>query len=350
MKLKAVLKTALTSAVWIGVIISSSQSVYAERINTAEVITRTSEAFLSCADFELAGGCMWWRLKCGWRGCRLRTTVTLKIEHYVPDVTFQAYKNAQSTPWRETGTIMTAVQADYDGSIISTILGTMGSGLDELGGGGGTESRATTHSNMTFTLVDAFGNPTNRVLSSLGSFAGLTCRSRLTSMYPYYISNLDTVAWRFGIPEMFYLESLNPFGSLLGDQTFNYGGYYPRIGHATNHDEFKEGALAVFRSGHFVSRRSQSHIYTSISNQGVSKSQGFYGVRPPETSLTSGKWQQISPAKDDDCHFMPLPISTTNPKDGKRSYRSDDGNYVWNLWRRYRCCQKPSGWRYLTDW
>jgi len=332
----------------------ASAPAQAERINSAQLISRSLDAFLNCASWDLTGGCVWYRWKCGWTGCRLKLTTTLKVEHYVPDVTFQTYKNAQETPWKETGAILAGAQAEYDGSIISTILSAMGSGVDELGGGGGTESKAASHSNMTFNLVDAFGNPANSVLGQFASFSpiGGVCKSRLSAYYPYYISNLDTVAWRFGVPEMIYLESLNPFGSLLGTQDFNYGGFYPRVGHSTNHDELKESALTTFRAAHFVSRRSQAHIYTTISsedNVNRRKKEGYHGLKTGDQgaiSLTAGKWQQVSPAAETSCNYMPLPISSINPTDGKSNYRSDDGHYVWNLWRRYECCKKPSGWSY----
>lgn len=322
-----------------------ASTVKAERINTSELVTRTTSAFLNCADFELVGGCFWWRLKCGWTGCKLKITMTPRVEHYVPDLTVQTYKNTTKTPVKEMDSVLSAAQADYDGGLISVILDALDAPLDELGSGNGSENGRFSHSNTTNNSVDIFGNPAASVISSAGSFLGVTCGTSLTPMYPYYISNLDTLAWRFGIPESIYPQSLNPFDNLLGDNLFNFGGIYPRIGSSSNHDELKDSALSAFRSAHFVTRAGESHVYTyPAQNKQVSK--GIHD-RPGPITKTSGKWQQVSPAGEDSCHFMPYDMNI-NVVDGRNEYRSDDGGYVWNLWRLYSCCTKPGGWRYLT--
>lgn len=310
-------------------ILAASINVQAEEINTADVVSRTTSAMLSCADYKVTGICYW--LLCTPFGCSVKTSV--RVSHYLPDITVQTYRDAEEPPWKETATMMQAAQSDHDGSLISAILSTMGSGLGELGGGSGSENKAASHSNMTFTLTDSFGNPAMLAYSALSS-SGYSCSSKLTPMYPYYISNLDTVAWRFGIPEMVYPQSLNPFGYLLGSNSYNWGGYYPRIGHVTNHDLFKESGLIAFRSAHFVSRTGQPHVYRTI-NQ--SKSTGFWPPGPVTT--TSGKWQMISPKKEGSCSTLPRSMSI-GASDGKNSYRSDDGNHVWNLWRKYECCKR----------
>lgn len=313
--------------------------VQAETINTAQVISRTTAAFFSCADYEIVGVCFW--LKCGWSGCKIRTSPL--VEHYSPDLTVQTYRDAEDPPWTETKTIMSAMQADHDGSLISIILNTLGSGLGKLGGGGGSENKAASHSNMTFTLTDSFGNPLMYASKVIGAF-GFTCTPRLTPMYPYYISNLDTVAWRFGIPEMIYPQSLSPVGWELGSLSYNWGPYYPRIGHVTNHDLLKESGLIAFRSVHFISRTGQPHVYTTINQNGGS---GFWPPGPLEEN--SGLWQQISPVAETSCHYLPMSMNLL-PADGKSAYRSDDGNHVWNFWRRYKCCQKRGSFITKIEW
>ena len=322
-----------------------ASTAQAERINTSELVSRTTSAFLNCAEFELVGGCFWWRLKCGWRGCKLKVTMTPRIEHYVPDLTVQTYKNVTQTPVKEMDSVLSAAQADYNGGVISVILNALEAPVDELGSGNGSENGRFSHSNTTNNSVDIFGNPAASVIGSVGSFLGITCGTSLTPMYPYYISHLDTLAWRFGIPESLYPESLNPFANLLGDNLFNFGGIYPRMGSSSNHDELKDSALSAFRSAHFVTRSGESHVYTYPA-QSRQVSKGIHD-RPGAITMTSGKWQQISPAAEDSCHYMPYDMNI-NVTDGRNEYRSDDGGYVWNLWRPYSCCAKPGGWRYLT--
>lgn len=333
MRLKpAVLSILVTLSLSVG-------GVRADTITTDQVITRTTAAFFNCADYQVVGVCFW--LYCTWTGCTIRTSA--KVAHYNPELTMQTYRNAQEPPWTETRQILALTQSDYDGSLVSTILSTMGSGLDELGGGGGSENKAASHSNMTFTLTDSFGNPV-MFASSVASMSGYVCDPKLTPMYPYYISNLDTVSWRFGIPEMFYPESLNPFGSLLGSNSYNWGGYYPRIGHVTNHDEIKESGLIAFRSGHFITRRNQDHIYTSIDQN---DSEGWWA--PDPLTVSSGRWQQLAPKADTSCRTFPL-SADMGPSDGLQSRRSDDGAHVWNLWRQYKCCQDRGSFLYDVEW
>lgn len=333
--IKHALKTALAASV----LLLAALPAQAEKINTAQVISRTANAFFSCAEYEIVGVCFW--LKCGWSGCRVRTSPM--IAHYSPDLTVQTYREAEDPPWNETKVIMSAMQADHDGSLISIILSTMGSSLNKLGGGGGSENKAASHSNMTFTLTDSFGNPLMFASQVIGAL-GFVCTPKLTPMYPYYISNLDTVAWRFGIPETVYPQSLTPVGYELGSLSYNWGPYYPRIGHVTNHDLLKESGLIAYRSVHFISRTGQPHVYTSI-NQ--SSSRGFWPPGP--LTETSGKWQQISPKAETSCHYLPMSMNLF-PSDGKSAYRSDDGNHVWNFWRRYKCCQQKGSWIGKVEW
>jgi integrating conjugative element protein (TIGR03756 family) len=311
----------------------------ADTITTAEVITKTTSAFFNCADYEVVGVCFW--LYCTITGCTVKTSA--KVAHYNPEITTQTYRNAEKPPWVETRVMLDAMQAGHDGSLISIILDTMGAGLDELGGGAGSENKAASHSNMTFTLTDSFGNPVLLASKVIGA-SGYVCDPKLTPMYPYYVSNLDTVAWRFSIPEMFYPQSLNPFGSLLGSNSYNWGGYYPRIGHVTNHDLVKESGLIAFRSAHFLSRRGESHVYTSIAQN---SREGFWPPGP--LTKSSGKWQQLAPKGEASCKTFPLSAGT-GPSDGLSGYRSDDGAHVWNLWRRYKCCKDRGDFLYDIEW
>lgn len=325
--------TRILSGLLLGAALVASTLSHSGSINTSQIISRTSAAYLNCADYSIVGVCFW--LKCGWSGCKIRESVM--VRHYVPDIVVQTYRDAEDPPWTETRALMTAAQSDHDGSLIATILSTMGSGLNELGGGGGTENKAASHSNMTFTLTDSWGHPMLAMTSILSQF-GYVCSPRLTAMYPYYISNLDIVAWRFGIPEMFYPQSISPVGWELGSLTYNWGPYYPRIGHVNNHDVLKESGLIAFRSVHFISRRNEPHVYRTIAQ---SNSRGFWA--PGSLTETSGKWQQIEPRAESSCHYLPMSMGIS-PSDGKGGYRANDAGHVWNFWRQYRCCQRRGSW------
>ena len=303
-----------------------------ETINTIDVIDRTTSAFLNCAEWRLIGVCFW--LDCGWTGCSIKSS--LKVSHYIPDVTIQTYRDGRDPPWRETQILMQLSQSDHDGSLIDIILNSMGSNLDGVDGGGGSENKAASHSNMTFTLTDTYGNPTLPLFDAFIGQFGVSCSSRLRPMFPYYNSNLDSVAWRWGIPESIYPQSLSPVGWELGSTSYNWGPYYPRIGHVNNHDLLKESGLIAFRSAHFVSRRNQAHVYTTIKQS----RRGRYYIPPGDLGERSnGKWQMISPRRERSCSYLPRSMSI-NGNDGRAGYRSADANSVWNLWRPYACCRK----------
>ncbi|MNE94609.1 TraU protein [compost metagenome] len=62
---------------------------------------------------------------------------------------------------------------------------------------------------------------------------------------PYYLSTLDSLAWRHGIPETFYPEALMPGIREVGRQASGnmWGNVYPRQGFLVQPDDFKAAAV-----------------------------------------------------------------------------------------------------------
>lgn len=301
----------------------------AETVSTATVLSETVDAFWSCSDWGITGVCAF--LKCGWFSCK--TVFTPWVEHWAPDLTIQTYRDAEEPPWDYTGPYMTVIASDHDGAIISGLLSAIGSPVTEAGGGAGSENDANNHNNTTFALADAFGNP---LMNGAGLIPGVTdivCVPKLNPLQHYYISNQD-IEWRIGLVEMFTPEMLNPFAALLGDTTENWGHYLPRTGWVTIQDELKASALIAFRAAHFITRPNQPHVYIYA---GQSSSDTF--EPPAAVTLTNTKWQSVSPAGDGSCHFFPMSTSLASPDDGRKAFRPDDGNFVWNMWREYGCCR-----------
>ncbi|MBN2607449.1 MAG: TraU family protein, partial [Thiotrichales bacterium] len=75
-------------------ILAASINVQAEEINTADVVSRTTSAMLSCADYKVTGICYW--LLCTPFGCSVKTSV--RVSHYLPDITVQTYRDAEEPP------------------------------------------------------------------------------------------------------------------------------------------------------------------------------------------------------------------------------------------------------------
>ncbi|WP_410963435.1 TraU family protein, partial [Salmonella sp. SAL04292] len=80
---------------------------------------------------------------------------------------------------------------------------------------------------------------------------------------PYLLSTLDTIAWRYNIPEAFYPEALIPGRREIGTRTgLNlWGNVYPRGGFLHQTDDHKSGAVVAQRAGDIVTRRNQIHVY-----------------------------------------------------------------------------------------
>ena len=54
------------------------------------------------------------------------------------------------------------------------------------------------------------GHPAGLVFSQFAATSGYSCEGAGTAFMPYLLSTLDTIAWRYNIPEAFYPEALIP--------------------------------------------------------------------------------------------------------------------------------------------
>lgn len=83
---------------------------------------------------------------------------------------------------------------------------------------------------------------------------------------PYLLSTLDTLAWRYNVPEALYPEALIPGRREIGTRTgLNlWGNVYPRGGFLHQTDDHKSGAVVAQRAGDIVTRRNQIHVYQPL--------------------------------------------------------------------------------------
>ncbi|CAI2534315.1 integrating conjugative element protein, PFL_4710 family [Serratia proteamaculans] len=103
-------------------------------------------------------------------------------------------------------------------SMVSQVVGGLESSitnaLSGVSAGGGNNELKTSGErkiNLHFKYADAIGHPATSLIG--GSIAGYSCRSAATPFVPYFLSTLDSLAWRTGIP-----ESLQP-AICSGDQS-----------------------------------------------------------------------------------------------------------------------------------
>jgi len=302
-------------------------------LNTLEIVEGTMGAALSCLDWEAKGICVW--ATCVAFVCTF--DISVKVENFVPELVIQAYDRANGEPWTESQDINQVSQGTTDSSWVTSLISLVEDfDVDNVGIRGGQPSQTTRvqHQNLSFKLVDAYGNPAITAFNLLGtSLFGLMCPGTTVMFFPYFISNLDAIAWRWDIPEMFYPQSWAGFFIYdLGSSTNNYGAIYPRHGFQTSQDPLKAAVLVAYRAAHFITDKGEPHLYFTIAK---SDSDGYWTPgRLDQSDSRTGEWQMLYPKMDSSCKRFPY---GGNPSSSRRS---DDGSYIWNFWRKYKCCQK----------
>lgn len=304
-------------------------------MNTFEISEATMSAALSCMNWELRGICVWMTCLVP-PVCSFSTS--LKVKNHVPDLVIQSYDRANGEPWTESQDINQVSQGDADSSWVTTIISWIEDyNVDDVGirGGVSTEAKKDQHANLYFKLVDAYGNPSLIAYNALAQTTfGLVCAGQTFPFFPYFISNLDSIAWRWDVPEMFYPQSWLPLVNTwdLGSVTNNYGAIYPRHGFMTAQDPLKAGVLSAFRAAHFITRSGEPHLYYTIDK---ANQDGYWPSDPLDQDREdTGIWQMLYPRTDSSCQRFPY---GGNPSSNRRS---TDGSYIWNFWKSYKCCTR----------
>lgn len=279
-------------------------------INTAQ-IARSSPS-PQCVAYRITGLCYW--LFCTTFGCTIRTSV--KVRHYRPDVVVSAYSQIGHNPWSEVAGLSPAIPAVAEG-------------------GGDTHPRtAYQHNKVRFKNADAIGHPGGLLFDQFLARFGTLCPGSTRPLQPYFISQLDTLAWREGIPEKFYPEALTPGLRELEIPGDRWGNIYPRTGSLSQTDDYKAAAVVAQRVADIITRDGLPHIYHSA------RASGHDGWWPPppvhEGESDNHKWQMLVPSLSRDC--VTFPDGAAGDSEGDRV--ASDGGYVWSLWRPYSCCKK----------
>lgn len=275
-------------------------------VNTASIIA--SSLSPDCLEYRVAGICYW--LYCTPFGCSVRTSV--KIRHYIPDAVVSSYANTGENPWAEVRTLSlpnTTAQA----------------------GGDGTTNHDGENNLSRFKNADVIGHPGGEIFSRFASASGYTCAGAGTAFMPYLLSTLDTIAWRYNVPEMVYPEALIPGMREVGARsTANlWGNVYPRGGFVHQSDDYKAAAVIAQRAGDIVTRRGQIHVYQPLL---ANARDGYWPAGElVEGDAKTGKWQELTPTLSSSCAVFPH---------GNAQVQAQQGDYAWALWRPYACCQR----------
>jgi integrating conjugative element protein (TIGR03756 family) len=159
-------------------------------------------------------------------------------------------------------------------------------------------------------------------------------------LVPYFQSALDAQSWRHAIPEIFYPASFTPGLRELGDWPLQtWGGVYPRTGWTTQAEEPKAAAINAQRAGDIVTRVRQPHIYLSLKDPSSSNQRVWPPAPLIEKDRRTGTWQMLLPKSETGCAvFGTNDLASASGWGGGRV--DSEGDYVWNLWRPYKCCQR----------
>jgi integrating conjugative element protein (TIGR03756 family) len=199
------------------------------------------------------------------------------------------------------------------------------------------------HQNMIYKEVNIVGHP---AASVAGMLSGRACPSDAKALNPYFLSSLDSAAWRWSIPEIVYPQSWIPGLREIGQFPFyTWGAVYPRGGFGTQTDDVKLAAVTAQRAADVVTRKSQPHLYQAL-GPGTENPDYKHGENQEiwvpgqltEGETKMGRWQMISPKLDQKCTVFGKNdlISPTGWGGGKVS---GNGAYSWILWRPYQCCE-----------
>ncbi|MDP1520495.1 TIGR03756 family integrating conjugative element protein [Porticoccus litoralis] len=305
---------------------------HAGTISTTEIVSQTTSAALSCMRWMPVGMCFW--LRCSIYECDVETSI--KVGHYQPDAVVSSYNELGSNPWTEIRSILGAAQRSAATGLLGSLLAVpIESAGNRTEGGQGNKD----HRNLIFRETDVIGHPLGS-LSGVLAGTGYLCESETTSFYPYFMSSLDALSWRMEIPEMFYPASLIPGMREIGNWPFQtWGGVYPRTGWTTQAEEPKAAAINAQRAGDIVTRNGQPHIYDQI-EPSSSSDQRIWSPGPlVEDDPATGEWQMLFPKAESSCAvFGTNDLASANGWGGGRV--DEEGDYAWNLWRPYQCCEK----------
>ncbi|ACX86500.1 TIGR03756 family integrating conjugative element protein [Pectobacterium brasiliense] len=285
-------------------------------VNTASLMA--SATSVSCISWRVKGICYW--LLCTPFGCSIKTSV--KVEHFIPEAVVSAYANEGENPWIEMATVSQAA-----GSGESALVGSL-SGVATGGGNQELKAPGLRKKNLHFYYADAYGHPATSAIG--GMVPGYSCQTAATPFIPYFMSSLDALVWRSGIPESLYPEALIPGQRELGSQASAnmWGNVYPRSGFVTQHDGYKSAALVAQRVADVITRSGQLHVYQPLVGQ---RSPGYWPPDPvrENTGTQNHKWQRLSPQLSNSCAVFPDSGAV-----------AQNGQYAWALWQPYSCCKR----------
>ena len=306
-------------------------------ITTPEIIAQSTN--FSCMRWRISGACFW--LRCRITGCRIVSSI--RFSHYNPSLVVTSYAPLGDSPWLEQRALFGRAQVVANNAQYSVL----GIAPDSMQGGGNFVEKSPSkesHKNTVFKSAEVFGAPGS--IASIAASFGLPAFCPMTDVapaFPYFLSGVDTLAWRSALTEVIYPETFVPGLDEIGSWPFNtWGSVHPRNGFVVQSEDAKAGAVIAQRAADIATRPSQPHIYTPVGSVRGFSDGGMRVETPPEIRANDEEsclWQQLAPNASSDC----IVFGESDLQDVFQPWSEDqgsaDGSYVYNLWRPYSCCR-----------
>lgn len=303
----------------------TSLSVPAHALSTTAIIQHTLAASPHNLHYRVIGACFW--LDCHDGICTPHTT--LRVEHYLPDLVVSVRQKTDKNPWAYAQALDQLALPIGNALIHHTLGGDLGYGP--------LPSSTSTDIDTHFKEVDVIGNPALLLLNRL-SHALITSVAK--PFEPYYVSVIDSYAWRSPLIETaLYPPLVLPGVRTIGSALNAWGNVYPRTGFILQSNDAKAAAVIAQRAVDIMTHAHQPHAYQFLTDEcGHACHISEIHENHPDT-----RWQLIYPqiestaavfGENDTSAILPWQSTAT---------QTSEGNYVWVLWRRYRGCIQGKG-------
>jgi len=387
-------------------ILSITVPAYSRNFNTIKV-TSTALNSQSCLNYRIVSQCIYLYWSCSlFGGCSLKTAFRDRIKHNLPDLVVSAFREPGYQPYQEANALYSAAAVTVMQQIGNTPL--MGN-QRITGGSAKFVEKNSSNDRMKYNEVNIVGNPAVEAVRRIKKYTvpfinggPFLCHSSSRSLFPYFMSELDVVAWRSARLNLTNTASWIPGqreishgNSTVARALQTWGSVHPRIGFVQQTDEVKAAAVVSQRAIDITTQPYQlPHVYTpygyngkrSIPNPAMNNAQscrdGFgewtkdrYCIdalssypdwdlkTDPEKQVISNAqcplqcstatstvhwlrgaderkraWQMIVPKTQNSCEAFGANNDWAVGKYEK------DGKYAWNYWREYECCKPGPGW------
>jgi len=373
-------------------------------ISSIKIAKETIAAIDECADYCFVGSCAWLRCRIFPPGCSVE--LDPKIRHKIPELVVSAFPESGENPWTDVRAILAPPQKALANTVAGAISNVFNGGgnaaertfsndhvnliykeVDAIGhplasainivakgdivsipplqngtgggnGGGSIPPELIGIQNTInqilqtidiyntiselVALAEAFDAGFDAINELSGGIWGgsFICPGSTTSFVPYFMSTVDYFGWRYGIPDMFSFGALVPGVKEIGSFPFNtWGNTMPRAGYVTQHSDPKAAAVVAQRAADIVTRPSEPHVYMPLTGN---CGKGMWCSPGIQENDSTYEWQMLDPISTGKCEvFGTNDVSWLNGWGGGKG--SDDGGYVFNLWREKACCTNRSG-------